>query len=141
MSSVTKIAFCLTLVTSLAWFAGCRKEPAAAPPPAAQPAPAAKPAEQPAAEQPATEEPQASDASEATKIEASFASLSAEDRALVIQQKICPVSGEALGAMGTPIKVSVAGQEVFICCPSCKDPLLEDPAKHLAKIGLQPVAQ
>jgi YHS domain-containing protein len=130
MSIVMKTAFCVTLASSLVWFAGCRQEPAAAPPAPAQPAPAVNPAEQPAG-----------DASEAAKIEAAFASLSAEDRALAVKQKICPVSGEALGAMGAPMKVTVAGQEVFICCESCKDPLLEDPAKHLAKIGLQPAAE
>ncbi len=129
MSSVTKTAFCVTLAASLAWFAGCRKEPAAAPPAPAQPAPAAAPADAPAA-----------DAGKAATIEAAFASLSAEDRALAVKQKICPVSGEALGEMGTPMKIAVAGQEVFICCESCKDPLLEDPAKHLAKIGLTPAA-
>jgi hypothetical protein len=130
MSNVTNAAVCISLAASLAWFAGCRKEPPAAPPPANPPAPAADPAKQPAA-----------DAGAASKIEASFASLSAEDRARATTQKICPVSGEGLGTMGTPIKVSVAGQEVFICCESCKDPLLEKPAEHLAKIGLKPSAE
>ena len=72
------------------------------------------------------------------EIEAAFASLSVDDRALATKQKICPVSGEALGEMGPPIKVTVAGHDVFLCCESCKEPLMEDPAKHLAKIGLGP---
>ena len=64
-----------------------------------------------------------------------------EVRALVAKQKICPVSGEALGAMGAPIKLTVAGHDVFVCCESCEEPLKTDPAKHLAKIGLTPAQE
>jgi len=75
------------------------------------------------------------------KIQASFASLSPEDRELATKQKVCPISGDPLGLMGTPIKVDVEGHTVFICCPSCKDPLLEEPDKYLVKLGLKPAAQ
>jgi hypothetical protein len=75
-----------------------------------------------------------------SEVEAALASLSPEDKAQAIKQKICPFSEEPLGSMGTPIKVSVAGQEVFICCEGCEAPLKQDPAKHLAKIGLKPAA-
>lgn len=57
--------------------------------------------------------------------------LSSEDQALVDAQVICPVSKGELGSMGTPVKVMVEGQPVFICCDHCKDPLLEEPAKYL----------
>jgi hypothetical protein len=80
----------------------------------------------------------AADQSDAAMIEASLASLTAADREAALKQKICPVSEAALGSMGAPIKVSVAGQEVFICCEGCEDPLKAEPSKHLAKIGLQP---
>lgn len=130
MSRFSKSVLCVALASSLAWFAGCRKEPAPAVPAANPPAPAE--------DKPAGEQPQASNDSEAGKVEAAFASLSAEDRALAVKQKICPVSEEPLGAMGTPIKVHVAGNDVFLCCEHCKDSLLEDPAKHLAKVGLTP---
>lgn len=75
-----------------------------------------------------------------SEVEASLASLSAEDREQAIKQKICPISEEPLGSMGTPIKVSVAGHEVFICCEGCETPLKQDPTTHLAKIGLKPTA-
>jgi hypothetical protein len=75
---------------------------------------------------------------DAAKIKANFASLSESDRALAEKQKICPVSGEPLGEMGPPKKVSVAGHDVFICCGSCEEPLTKDPAKYLAKVGLEP---
>jgi hypothetical protein len=73
---------------------------------------------------------------EAAKIKANLASLSEADRAAVEKQKICPVSGEALGSMGTPKKIRVAGKDVFICCPSCEEPLTSEPAKYLPRIGL-----
>ncbi len=76
-----------------------------------------------------------------SEIEASLASLSAEDRERAIKQKICPFSEEPLGSMGTPIKVAVAGHEVFVCCEGCETPLKQDPTTHLAKIGLKPTAE
>jgi hypothetical protein len=72
------------------------------------------------------------------EVQAALASLSAEDRAAALKQKICPVSGGPLGSMGAPIKVAVAGHEVFICCEHCEQPLKDDAATHLAKIGLKP---
>ena len=63
-----------------------------------------------------------------------LASLSAEDRAAAEKQKTCPVTDEPLGAMGAPIKVSVNGRHVFICCEGCKEGLQDDPDKFLAKL-------
>ena len=76
-----------------------------------------------------------------SEIEASLAELSPADREQAIKQKICPISEEPLGSMGAPIKVSVAGHEVFIFCEGCETPLKQDPTTHLAKIGLKPVAE
>lgn len=58
-----------------------------------------------------------------------LARLSDSDRASALKQHICPVSGEMLGTMGEPIKVSVNGHEVWICCSGCKEDLLADPDK------------
>jgi Cu(I)/Ag(I) efflux system membrane fusion protein len=44
------------------------------------------------------------------------------------------VAGEELGSMGTPIKVDVEGQAVFICCEGCRKKLLADPQKYLDKL-------
>ena len=41
------------------------------------------------------------------------------DQAMIAAQKICPVSGQKLGAMGAPIKVKVGEEEVFLCCKGC----------------------
>jgi len=63
-----------------------------------------------------------------------MADLSPDDRALAESQKICPVSGEPLGAMGVPIKVDVNGRSVFICCEGCREELLAKPDEYLAKL-------
>lgn len=43
------------------------------------------------------------------------------DQLRIAVQEICPVSGETLGSMGPPIKVTVgeAKEEVFLCCKGC----------------------
>jgi YHS domain-containing protein len=64
-----------------------------------------------------------------------LAELSAEDRALAEKQRICPVSGELLGSMGKPSKVTVKGRTVFLCCEGCEPKIKKDPDKYLAKLG------
>ena len=69
-----------------------------------------------------------------------LANLSAEDRAAIEKQKICPVSGGSLWSMAVPPKVTVTdskGQEhvVFLCCSGCEEDLKSDPDTYLAKIN------
>jgi Cu(I)/Ag(I) efflux system membrane fusion protein len=61
--------------------------------------------------------------------------LSPEDHKSAMAQHMCPVSGEMLGTMGAPEKVDVNGTSVWICCDGCKDKLLADPDKYLAKLN------
>ena len=61
--------------------------------------------------------------------------LSTEDYKSAMAQHMCPVSGEMLGTMGAPEKVDVNGKSVWICCDGCKDKLLADPDKYLAKLN------
>ena len=63
-----------------------------------------------------------------------MASLSEADRTAALAQKVCPVSGETLGAMGTPVKVTVKGRDVFLCCAGCQEKIEADPDKYLAKL-------
>jgi len=56
------------------------------------------------------------------------------ERAAAIAQGICPVSGEPLGSMGKPIKLTVEGREVYICCSGCEDALREDPEKYFSQL-------
>jgi len=71
---------------------------------------------------------------EQAEINEALAKLSLEDRALAEKQKICPVTDEPLGSMGTPIKVTVEGREAFVCCEGCVDELRNNFAKYEEKL-------
>lgn len=73
--------------------------------------------------------------SDMDKMHEALADFSEEDRQSAMKQHICPVSGAMLGTMGAPEKVEVAGQSVWICCDGCKEKLLADPDKYLAKLS------
>jgi YHS domain-containing protein len=66
-----------------------------------------------------------------------MAGLSDADTAAAKKQRICPVSGEVLGAMGKPYKVTIQGRTVFLCCPGCEEKLRNDPDKYLSKLEKQ----
>ncbi len=68
------------------------------------------------------------------KMTEALASFSEEDRKSAMKQHFCPVSGEMLGTMGEPEKIEVQGVFVWICCDGCKDKLLAEPDKYLAKL-------
>ena len=72
-------------------------------------------------------------AEEGDEIKAGLAGLGPEDRRLAEDQRLCPVSDEPLGSMGTPVKAEVKGQPVFLCCKSCVKRALADPDQTLAK--------
>lgn len=46
----------------------------------------------------------------------------------------CLVSGEKLGEMGKPFVFVHQGQEIKLCCKSCKKDFDKDPAKYLKKL-------
>jgi hypothetical protein len=69
------------------------------------------------------------------EVVAERAKLSPEDRALVEAQEWCVINNdERLGSMGPPVKLTVNGQPVFICCEGCQKKALADPDKTLAKL-------
>ena len=61
-----------------------------------------------------------------------MAGLDAADQAIAKAQGTCPVSGEALGSMGTPLKMQVGDKAVFLCCKGCVKKFEADPQKYLA---------
>ena len=69
-----------------------------------------------------------------SEIRAELAKLSPQDRALAEKQKVCPVTGEALGSMGVPYKVTLQGQIVFLCCEGCEAKLRKNAEQYLAKL-------
>jgi membrane fusion protein, copper/silver efflux system len=60
--------------------------------------------------------------------------LAPEDRLLADRQKLCPVTKKPLSSMGTPARIVVSGQVVFLCCNGCEDTLKRDPSKYLATL-------
>lgn len=58
----------------------------------------------------------------------------AADAAAIARQKTCPVMDEPLGGMGTPIKVMVGKQPIFLCCKGCVKRIEAEPAKYLKMV-------
>jgi hypothetical protein len=70
------------------------------------------------------------------EIMAAMAELPAEDRLAAEAQKFCAVEQRSLlGSMGTPFKVMVEVQPVFLCCEGCKEAALRDPQTTLAAVA------
>lgn len=81
------------------------------------PAPAAVPAN------PAGNRAAAVEVSEATRA----------DQEAIRAQGVCPVLGERLGAHGDPLKVTVDGRSLFVCCRGCVGKVQRDPGTYFAK--------
>jgi hypothetical protein len=71
---------------------------------------------------------------EETDVDEAFAKLDPKDREAALAQKICPVSDQALGSMGKPIKVTVDGQDIFVCCAGCVEELKNNFAEYKSKL-------
>jgi membrane fusion protein, copper/silver efflux system len=64
-----------------------------------------------------------------------IAQLPEADRKLAIAQRICPVTGAALGSMGVPIKITLRGKPVFLCCKACMGKAKRSPDEMLKKLA------
>lgn len=60
--------------------------------------------------------------------------LPAAEQEAAIKQASCPVSGEPLGSMGKPVKVSAAGRSFYLCCKGCEKDVKADPKGVLTKL-------
>ena len=56
-----------------------------------------------------------------------------QDRAAIQAQGFCPVMNKPLGGHGVPWKMSVDGNEIFVCCAGCIRKVQEDPQRYLAR--------
>jgi hypothetical protein len=74
---------------------------------------------------------QADPATYFAKIDTSRMTLVA-DQLQIAAQKICPVTGEELGSMGTPVKVMVGEEAAFLCCAGCAKKQID--ATHWATV-------
>lgn len=77
-----------------------------------------------------------------SKIQAAFSKLNEADRRLADAQRFCPILPKSrLGSMGTPIKLMLEDQPVFLCCKGCEAAARKNPQQTLAKVRklLKPV--
>ncbi len=64
-----------------------------------------------------------------------IAKLPAADQPLADAQLFCPIAkGSRLGGMGTPVKVMLDGQPVFVCCQGCVAKARQNSKATLAKV-------
>lgn len=69
------------------------------------------------------------------EVEAARDKLGGADRALAEEQGGCVVAKkQRLGSMGVPVKVTVNGTPVLLCCGQCEKKALADPEKTLASL-------
>lgn len=69
------------------------------------------------------------------KIQAALSKLSPTDRRIALTQRLCPVMDDSpLGSMGTPVKIMIDGQPVFLCCEGCEDAAREKAQETLLRV-------
>jgi Cu(I)/Ag(I) efflux system membrane fusion protein len=72
------------------------------------------------------------DGDQERKVRAGLAKLGAVDRRLAEAQRFCPVLPKSrLGSMGPPVKLTLDGEAVFLCCENCVDQAKADARKTL----------
>lgn len=71
---------------------------------------------------------------EAEKVAAAMAKLSPADRKLAQAQRFCPIRHEPLGTMGIPVRITIKGQEIFVCCRACIPEAEANPVKTLEQV-------
>ncbi len=71
-----------------------------------------------------------------SEIAKALANLNSDDRNLADAQKFCAVmTDNLLGSMGTPVKVDVNGETVFLCCDGCKGKALREADETLTNVA------
>jgi YHS domain-containing protein len=67
------------------------------------------------------------------KPQVTLAALDQGDEAGIARQRVCPVTGAALDSMGSPVKVLVGGQALYLCCKGCLAKVQSAPEAYLRK--------
>ena len=120
----THSAFFNIATFALLFFMGCQQQ---AEQTSSQPTTEATPAE--------ADGPESSGSGDAD-IDAAIADLDPVDQAEAKSQRFCAVmTTSRLGSMGTPLKLDVNGQPVFICCAGCKSKATKNPDATLATVA------
>lgn len=58
------------------------------------------------------------------------------DHQAIARQAMCPVSGGRLGDHGTPVKLLIGSQTVYLCCRGCIDEVTKAPERFLGSGSL-----
>gem|GEM_PF-2439670 len=66
---------------------------------------------------------------------ASVTTATAADVSAIRAQGVCPVIDEPLGKMGAPIKVTVNGRSMFVCCQGCVSEVVENFEANAQKLA------
>jgi hypothetical protein len=78
--------------------------------------------------------PAVSAAAVEAELKAALSKLAPEDQLLAERQKYCAVMPAVrLGEMGTPLKVTIRGEVLYVCCENCLSPAGDDADKTLAQ--------
>lgn len=64
-----------------------------------------------------------------------YAKATRADQPAINAQRVCKVSGEALGSMGVPTKVTRGNNSVFLCCQGCLKTLMANPDRFLGRLA------
>ena len=90
---------------------------------------------------PSLEGPKADASSEATKVVklddaemAKIKELPPAEQEVALKQQVCPVSGEHLGSMGKPFKITALDRTFYLCCKGCEKDVKADPKSVIAKL-------
>lgn len=64
-----------------------------------------------------------------------------EDQVAVLSQRFCPVKGNVLGTLGSPIKIQFRGKDIYACSEDCAEKLKFNPDKSriLEEYQIKPV--
>lgn len=88
-----------------------------------------------------SERPPAKDGLETRAVEPSaedlenVAQLPDEERRLALKQRLCPVTEKPLGSMGVPVKITLRGNPVMLCCKGCAGKAKKAPDEMLQKVA------
>lgn len=66
--------------------------------------------------------------------QAALDKLAPADKAAALAQRLCPITDAPLGSMGMPVKMTVQGRTIFLCCQGCDFSVNEDPEGTLRKV-------
>ena len=99
--------------------------------------PSEKPADKKPAKDPEAEIPSTTILAKPTAKELkNLDKLSPADRAAAVAQQNCPITENALGSMGVPVKVELTpGKTAFLCCKGCVDEATKEPQKTIEKLA------